>query len=96
VSHEAEWNASVIKGDLGAEVTKLKKQSGQDLLIYGRGALVDDLTRLGLIDEYRFIVYPVLVGTGKRIFDASTEKTLHLIDATTTNTGVVVLTYAAA
>jgi dihydrofolate reductase len=91
----AEWNASIIKGDLGAEVTKLKEQSGQDLLIYGSGALVDELTRLGLIDEYRFIVYPVLVGTGKRIFDASTEKTLHLIDATTTTTGVVVLTYAA-
>jgi len=92
---QAEWNASIIKGDLGAEVTKLKEQSGQDLLIYGSGALVDELTRLGLIDEYRFIVYPVLVGRGKRIFDASIEKTLQLTDTTTTTTGVVVLTYSA-
>jgi len=94
---EAEWNASVIKGDLGSEVTKLKEQPGRDLLIYGSGALVDELTRLGLIDEYRFMIHPVLVGTGKRIFAGSTTETaLHLIDTATTNTGVVVLTYAAA
>jgi len=47
---EAEWNASIIEGDLGVEVAKLKEQPGQDLLIYRSGDLVDELTRLGLID----------------------------------------------
>jgi dihydrofolate reductase len=91
---EARWNASIIEGDLAGEVTKLKQQPGGDLLIYGSGELVDELTRVGLIDEYRLMIYPVLVGTGKRIFTQSTETTLRLIDTTTTSTGVVVLTYA--
>ena len=90
---EAEWNASIIEGDLGAAVAKLREQPGRDLLIYGSGDLVDELTRLGLIDEYRLIVYPVLVGTGKRIFNGDTASTLRLTDTTTTSTGVVVLTY---
>jgi dihydrofolate reductase len=92
---EADWNASIIDGDLAAEVRKLKEQPGQDLLIYGSGDLVDELTRLGLIDEYRLILYPVLVGTGKRIFTEDSERTLRLKDTTSTSTGVVVLTYDA-
>ena len=90
---EAEWNASIIEGDLGAAVAKLREQPGRDLLIYGSGDLVDELTRLGLIDEYRLIVYPVLVGTGKRIFNGDTASTLSLTDTTTTSRGVAVLTY---
>jgi dihydrofolate reductase len=92
---KADWNASIIDGDLAAEVRKLKEQAGQDLLIYGSGDLVDELTRLGLIDEYRLILYPVLVGTGKRIFTEDSERTLRLKDTTPTSTGVVVLTYEA-
>jgi dihydrofolate reductase len=92
--HDAEWNASIIEGDVGVEVTKLKQQPGQDLLIYGSGELVDELTGLGLIDEYRLMVHPVIVGTGKRIFNGGTEHALRLTDTTTTSTGVVVVTYA--
>ncbi len=91
---QAEWNASIIKGDVATEVTKLKEQPGGDLLIYGSGDLVDQLTRLGLIDEYRLMIHPVLVGSGKRLFTESTETTLRLTDTTSTGTGVVVLTYA--
>jgi dihydrofolate reductase len=90
---EAEWNASIIEGDLAAAVTALKQQDGGDLLIYGSGDLVDELTRLGLIDEYRLILYPVLVGTGKRLFERVPETSLRLVDCTTTGTGVAVLTY---
>ena len=90
---EATWNASIIQGDLAEAVTTLKQPPGGDLLIYGSGALVDALTRLGLIDEYRLIVYPVLVGAGKRLFTHSTQTTLRLTDTTTTSTGVVVVTY---
>src|SRR6266481_6564318 len=90
---DAEWNASIIEGDLGDAVRALKAEDGGDLLIYGSGTLVDELTRLGLIDEYRLMLHPVLVGTGKRLFADETEATLHLADVKTTGTGVVVLTY---
>lgn len=89
----AEWNASIIEGDLAAAVAALKDENGGDLLIYGSGELVDELTRLGLIDEYRLIVYPVLVGTGKRMWLGGEERTFELGQATHTSTGVVVLTY---
>jgi dihydrofolate reductase len=91
---KGEWNATIIKGDLAAEVAKLKEQPGQDLLIYGSGDLVDELTRLGLIDEYRLMIHPVIVGAGKRIFNGDTTTTLRLVDTTTTDTGVVVATYS--
>jgi dihydrofolate reductase len=90
----AEWNASIIQGDLGEEIAKLKQEDGGDLLIYGSGTLVDDLTKLGLIDEYRLMIHPVLVGEGKRIFEGRPQATLKLQDTTTTATGVVVATYS--
>jgi dihydrofolate reductase len=93
---KGEWNSTIIKGDLAAEVAKLKEQSSQDLLIYGSGDLVDELARHGLIDEYRLMVHPVIVGSGKRLLNGLTTTTLHLVDTITTGTGVVVLTYAAA
>lgn len=91
---KGEWNATIIKGDLGAEVAKLKDEAGQDLLIYGSGDLVDELTRLGLIDEYRLMIHPVIVGAGKRIFNGDTTTTLRLVDTITTDTGVVIATYS--
>jgi dihydrofolate reductase len=93
---EAEWNASIIEGDAGTEVARLKEQDGGDLLIYGSGTLVDELTRLGLIDEYRLIVYPVLVGSGKKLFETVPETTLRLVESTVTEPGVAVLTYVRA
>lgn len=89
------WNATKLEGDLAASVAALKQGSGGDLLIYGSGELVDELTRLRLIDEYRLMVYPVLVGSGKQIFNAGNERALELASMTTTSTGVVVLTYGA-
>jgi dihydrofolate reductase len=91
---KGEWNATIIKGDLAAEVAKLKDEAGQDLLIYGSGDLVDELTRLGLIDEYRLMIHPVIVGAGKRIFNGDTTATLRLIDTVTTDMGVVIATYS--
>jgi dihydrofolate reductase len=93
---KGEWNATIIKGDLATEVAKLKEQPGRDLLIYGSGDLVDELTRHGLIDEYRLMVHPVIVGSGKRLFNGLATTTLHLVDTTGTDTGVVALTYTTA
>jgi dihydrofolate reductase len=93
---EAEWNASIIEGDLGEAVRRLKEEPGGDLLVYGSATLVDELARLDLIDEYRLIVCPVLVGSGKRLFADVAEKTLRLSQVTTTAAGVAVLTYTRA
>ena len=93
---KAEWNATLIKDDLATEVAKLKEQPGKDLLIYGSGDLVDELTRLRLIDEYRLMIHPVVVGSGKRLFNGLVSTTLHLVDTISTATGVVVLTYTTA
>jgi dihydrofolate reductase len=97
---KAEWNATILQGDVAAAVRQLKDQPGKDLLIYGSGELVDELTRHRLIDEYRLMLHPVIVGNGKRLFqglaNGFTTTNLRLADTTTTATGVVVLTYTAA
>jgi dihydrofolate reductase len=97
---QAEWNATIIEGDVATAVTRLKEEPGQDLLIYGSGTLVDELTRHGLIDEYRLMVYPVIVGTGKRLFSGLTNgfttTNLSFASTTTTGTGVLVVTYTTA
>ena len=90
---EGGWNATIIKGELSGEVAKLKEQPGGDLLIYNSGDLVDELTQHGLIDEYRLMVHPVIVGSGKRLFNGGTTTNLRLVETTSTDTGVVVLTY---
>ncbi|HEY2072052.1 MAG TPA: dihydrofolate reductase family protein [Gaiellaceae bacterium] len=91
---ETEWNATLIDGDAVAAISKLKDGGGGDLLIYGSGTLVDELTRHRLIDEYRLMVYPVLVGAGKKLFEDIGETVgLTLADTTTTDAGVAVLTY---
>ena len=91
---EAEWNATILEGDVAEAVAGLKAGDGGDLLIYGSGDLVDELTRHRLIDEYRLMVHPVIVGTGKKLFQSLTETVdLKLAATVTTDTGVAILTY---
>src|SRR6266542_5780334 len=93
---QLEWNATPLKGDVADEVAKLKQQPGQDLLIYGSGALVNTLMQRNLIDVYRIMLYPLALGRGTRFFrDGGGKTTLTLSDTKTTGTGVVVLTYEA-
>src|SRR4029453_4557828 len=87
------WNGTLLKGDLAEEVAKLKEKSGQDLLIYGSGELVNALHPHGLIDEYRLMVFPVTLGDGKHLFREGTKADLKLTDTKTTGTGVLLLTY---
>ena len=92
-----QWNATLLEGDVADEVAKLKKQSGQNLLIYGSAALVNALMPRNLIDVYRLMVYPLVLGSGERFFkDSGGRTTLALSDAKTTATGVAVLTYVPA
>ncbi len=88
-----EWNAELLVDDLGDAVRALRAQNGGDLLIYGSGDLVDQLAARGLIDEYRLMVHPVIVATGKRLFAGAPERPLRLTESVTTETGVAVLTY---
>lgn len=92
---KVEWNNSrLIEGDVAQHVAGLKQQPGQDMLIYGSGQLVRYLLRHGLIDEYRLLVYPVVLGSGKRLFsDGSATTSLQLVEAKPLGTGVVALTY---
>jgi dihydrofolate reductase len=91
-----EWNSTLLKGDVVDEVQKLKKDPDQNLLVYGSGALVDNLMQQNVIDVYRLMLYPVALASGKRFFREGPRKTtLALSDARTTSTGVVVLTYEA-
>jgi len=90
-----EWNNStLIKGNVAEEVSRLKQQPGKDILVFGSGDLVNTLMHHDLIDEYRLMVFPVVVGSGKRLFGDDIEKRiLRLIETKTFGSGVVVLYY---
>jgi len=89
------WNNSrLIKGDIAEEVAKLKQQPEKDLGILGSGELVHTLMQHNLIDEYQLMVFPIVLGNGKRFFrDGGPTTALRLLDTKTTSTGVVILTY---
>ena len=91
-----EWsNSTLLKGDeFAEEITKLKQQPGKDISISGSGTLVRSLLHEELLDELRLMVHPIVVGSGKRLFeDGGDQKALELVDSKTFNTGVVYLTY---
>jgi class 3 adenylate cyclase/dihydrofolate reductase len=91
----ADWsNTTIISGDIAAAVRKLKAQPGGDILVYGSPDLVDELLRHDLIDEYRILVFPVILGSGKRLFrDRIDTHHLRLAASRTFASGVVLLTY---
>jgi dihydrofolate reductase len=89
-----EWNATPLEGDAVEAVKRLKQEPGGDILIYGSGALVRSLMPHSLIDWYRFVTYPLVLGEGKRLFDGDTKAIeLDLLGASTTQKGVTLLTY---
>jgi len=91
---EAEWNATLIKDTVVEEVTRLKQEPGQDILIFGSVELIHSLMQEDLIDEYRLMVFPIVVGNGKRLFHGeSQQKEFKLVQSQTFGSGVVVLTY---
>lgn len=91
---EATWNATLMKDNVAEEVRKLKQQVGQDLLIFGSAELVQTLMEADLIDEYRLMLYPVVVGKGKKLFpEGSAKKTMKLVSTQTFASGVVILSY---
>jgi dihydrofolate reductase len=92
---KAEWNNStVLKGDVVKEVSKLKQRLDGDIVVHGSARLVQTLLANDLVDELRLMVYPVVLGSGKRLFDDSSDmKRLRLKDSRTVGDGVLILTY---
>ena len=91
---EAGWdNTTIVRGDVAAEVSKLRQQDGQDLVIYGHGLLGQTLLAHHLLDELRLWVHPLIVGAGGLFFRAGEKATLRLAGTKTLGNGVVVLTY---
>jgi dihydrofolate reductase len=92
---DATWrNSSIVSGDVPGQVAKLKEQYDGDILVYGSATLVDTLRAHGLVDEYRLMIHPVLLGDGKRLFrDGSVPADLALVESHSVGPDVIVLTY---
>jgi dihydrofolate reductase len=91
----ASWNTTVLKGDAATEVQKLKQQDGGDIIKYGTGEFSRALLAHKLVDEFHFWMFPVVVGSGTRLFDGIDAMThLKLVDTTTFASGIVILVYA--
>ena len=90
----AEWNNSVlIKDNVVAEINKLKQQNGKDITVHGSATLVQTLIAHDLVDRYRLLVYPLVLGKGKRLFEQGTTATLKLVEAQSFSSGVLALIY---
>jgi dihydrofolate reductase len=91
----ADWNNStIISGDVADAVAKLKAENGGDIMVAGSQQLVRTLLEHDLVDEIRLMVSPLVLGSGKRIFDGvAGKKVLELADSTTYSSGNLVLTY---
>jgi dihydrofolate reductase len=92
---DPEWNNStVLKGDLVEEVSKLKQEHDGDIDVHGSAQLVQSLLENDLVDELRLMVFPVVLGKGKRVFgETSDKKPLRLTDSKTVGDGVAILIY---
>jgi dihydrofolate reductase len=94
---KAEWqNSTIVKGDVPVEIAKLKDQSGGDILVAGSAQLVQTLAQNELVDEYRLLVYPVLLGSGKRLFGDGKRAELQLRETRSFDSGVVLASYGPA
>jgi dihydrofolate reductase len=91
----ADWqNSTVLSGDMAAEVGKLKEMSGRELQVHGSGVLVRSLLDNDLVDELRLLVFPVIVGEGKRLFpDSGVATGLRLVESRTMPSGVAIQVY---
>jgi len=90
-----EWESpTLINGNLEEEITRLKQQPGRNIGVSGSPTLVRSLLEADLLDELKLMIHPVVVGSGKRLFEDGTDlKKLELIDSKITSTGVVIVTY---
>jgi dihydrofolate reductase len=95
LSEPLSWNNStLIAGDVADGVRGLKQESGKDLHVIGSGNLVQTLIGSDLVDEYRLMIYPIVLGSGARLFrDGVPRRPLELIESKVTTTGVLIASY---
>jgi dihydrofolate reductase len=92
---EPEWkNSTVLKGDVAEEVARLRRELDGDVVVHGSARLVQTLLERDLVDELRLMVFPVVLGGGKRLFGETSEKRpLRLVDSKVVGDGVTILVY---
>jgi dihydrofolate reductase len=97
-ARDLDWHgAAVLEGDVAAAVAALKRTPGRELQVWGSGDLARTLVAHDLVDEYRLLTYPVVLGTGRRLFASGTRPTaLTLREQRATSTGVVLAVYTPA
>ena len=86
-------NSTLLEGDAGDAVAALKQEEGPDLLVMGSGVLAQSLMRRGLVDEYQLVIHPLVLGSGRRLFDDVGIAKLRLVRSVPTTTGVIIATY---
>lgn len=92
-----DWTGSrLVRGDVAAEVRRLKEQPGKDLLLSGSGRLFNTLVQENLVDVYRFMVHPVVLGSGRRLFAEGAARPMQLMETESFGSGIVVLEYVPA
>jgi dihydrofolate reductase len=92
---EVKWNNSrLVKENIAEEISKMKQQPGKDMVIFGSGSIVSTFMQLGLVDEYRVIVNPIVLGNGKPLFKGINGKqNLKLLKTRVFDSGIVILFY---
>src|SRR6266581_3339261 len=92
---EVKWNNSrLVKENIAEEISKMKQESGKDMVIFGSGSIVSTFMQLGLIDEYRIIVNPIVLGNGIPLFKGINGKqNLKLLNTRVLGSGIVILYY---
>lgn len=91
---KAEWtNSTIVRGDVVAEVTRLKQQEGRDLLVYGRGLFGETLLKHHLLDALDLSIHPLVLGQGKHLFREGEHAQFRLVAAKSFSQGIVKLTY---
>lgn len=88
---EPSWNATFLSGDVVEEVTKLSQGEDKNLLVYGSGQLAETLRAAGLIDEYRLLICPVVLGQGRRLFTEGTPSRFTVARSQTAPSGMILL-----
>jgi dihydrofolate reductase len=93
---KADWkNTRIVRENIGDEITKLKQEPGKDLVLFGGADIAATFMQLGLIDEYRLLVTPIVLGGGTPLFKDGIDRfNLKLIEAKTLDTGALILRYA--
>ena len=86
-------NSKLLEGDAAKAVARVKKEMSKDLVVLGSGVLVESLMRNNLIDQYVLLIHPLVLGSGRRMFNGAEATPLQLIDSKTTAKGVVIATY---